>query len=333
MKRKRVHILVITGLIVALAFYSSYICSAKSKEIKIPKLLVSTGSVGGSWYATASSIGDWVNDKVEGYPITAVPGAGSIGNIPRVVRGETEIGMSLGAFLLAANKGNVPFNKKYPNIRAMFSLTANSNHFLVDEKFEATTLKDIVDKKIGLRMSTSFPGSADNVVFEQVFTALGTSIKEMGKWGVSLQLVGTSGRVNLWKDRHIDLLHSLIEFPAAAITDAMASRKGRLLGLTEPVRDTLIERYGFVKVKIPAGTYPGQDYPVPTVQAKQVFFTTEDFPEEIVYLIVKTVAESKERLRKAYKRFEYWEPKDMIKGLGIQIHEGALKYYKEQGWI
>lgn len=331
MKRKRIGTLLMVGLIVLLTFSIVNVCSAQ--EIKIPKMTISTGSVGAGWYTTCSSIADWVNAQVEGYPITAVPGAGGVGNPMRVAKGDADIGVSYGPFLILARDGKVPYEQKYPNLKSICSLIANSHHFLVAKKIEATTLKDVVDKKIGLKMASAFPGATDFFVLEQIFAELGITVKNIGKWGGSVQLIGTSGRVDLWKDRHIDALHSLIEFPAAAITEALASRPGRLLGLTESVRDMLAKKFGFIKVEIPPGTYPGQDYPVPTVKLAMVLFATSDAPEEAIYLITKTVAESQERFRQAYGAFKYWKAEDMIEGLGIPVHEGALKYYKERGWM
>jgi TRAP-type uncharacterized transport system substrate-binding protein len=64
-----------------------------------------------------------------------------------------------------------------------------------------------------------------------------------------------------------------------------------------------------------------------------VLFTTMDADENAIYLFAKTIAESQDRFHKAYGTFKDWKPEDMIQNLGIPIHEGALKYYKERGWI
>jgi TRAP-type uncharacterized transport system substrate-binding protein len=28
-----------------------------------------------------------------------------------------------------------------------------------------------------------------------------------------------------------------------------------------------------------------------------------------------------------------WKPEDMTEGAGIQFHEGAIRYYRERGWL
>jgi TRAP transporter TAXI family solute receptor len=263
-----------------------------------------------------------------------VPGAGGIGNPTRIFKGDADIGVSYALFLSMARDGEYPYTEKHTNLRALFSLTSNTFHMLVDDSIEAKYFEDIVEKKIGLKLGTAFLGDSDYFVLEKIFGELGVTMDVLEAWGGSMQLVGTSERVAIWQDRHINALHSNIEYPAAAITEAMASRKGKLLGLTEPIRDMMVKKYGFVKTEIPPGTYPNQDYSVPTIMMPMVLFTTADAPMEAIYLITKVVAESEERFKAAYGAFKTWEPEGMVvEGLGIQIHEGALKYYRERGWV
>lgn len=296
-------------------------------------MIISTGSVGAGHYNICSSIADWVNARVSGYPITAVPGSGGIGNPIRVSRKDAEIGVSYGPFLkMASEGGEKPYTQAYPNLRAICSLTSNSQHILVSKDIDAVTLEDVISKKIGLKIATGFPGTSDRFILQLILGELGATEKTIKEWGGTIQQIGTSGRVDLWKDRHINALHSSIEFPAAAITEAMASRKGKLLGLTETVRDHLVQKFGFIKTEIPLKTYPGQNYPVPTLKLTMVLFTTEDVDEDAIYIFTRTVAESQERLRKAYGAFKNWKAEDMIQNLGIPIHKGALKYYNERGW-
>jgi hypothetical protein len=64
-----------------------------------------------------------------------------------------------------------------------------------------------------------------------------------------------------------------------------------------------------------------------------ILFTTDKVSESFVYNMTKVIAENKERLKGAHPAFKDWEPKSMVNGLAIQVHPGALKYYKEKGWM
>jgi TRAP transporter TAXI family solute receptor len=329
MKKKRTSVLAL--LMLALFFLLSQF--SFSQKIEIPKMTISTGSVGGIWYSICSSIADWVNARVVGYPLTAIPGSGGMGNPIRIARGDADIGVTFSPFLVMANGGKKPYWERYSNLRAICSLTSNSHHFLVAKNIDAQNLNDIVEKKIGLKMSSGFPGDANYIILELIFNELGSTEEDIKRWGGSIQRIGTSGRIDLWKDRHINALHSLTQFPDAGITEAIATRDGKLLGLSEPIRDILVEKFKFTKTEIPSGTYPGQKYPVPTVELAMVLFTNDSIPEEAIYIFTKTVAENEDRFKKSYGAFKGWKPENMIENLNIPIHKGADRYYRERGWI
>ena len=57
-------------------------------------------------------------------------------------------------------------------------------------------------------------------------------------------------------------------------------------------------------------------------------------PEEVVYVVVKAVFENFDQFKKLHPAFANLKPEEMIKdGLSAPLHDGAAKYYKEQGWM
>ncbi len=309
------------------------LCGWQSRHERLPLMTISTGNVGGSWYAICSSLADWVNSRVEGYPLTAIPGSGGMGNPIRVARGDADIGVTFSPFLVMAREGNKPYWENYPDLRAICSLTSNVHHFLVADNIEADTLEEVAQKKIGLKMASGFPGDANYIILNLIFDELGMTEQDIEAWGGELMRIGTSGRVDLWKDRHINALHTLTQIPDASVTEAMATRNGKLLGLSEPIRDILVEKFHFKKTVIPGKTYPDQSYAVPSVKLAMVLFTHRNVSEEAVYIFTRTIAENEARFRESYGTFKEWNAEDMVNDLGIEVHPGALKYYKERGWM
>ena len=49
---------------------------------KINDLELLSGAATGSWYTIGAGIADKFNDNYDGFPMTAIPGPGSIGNVP-----------------------------------------------------------------------------------------------------------------------------------------------------------------------------------------------------------------------------------------------------------
>ncbi|GEM_PF-1872005 len=319
---------ILTGILLATA-----LLFPGQQRMKPPRSTISTGSVGGSWYSICTTIADEFNARVAGYPLTAIPGSGGFGNPIRIARRESDIGVTFTPFLLMAREGQAPYEEKYSNLRVICSLSSNYHHFLVEKGVAAGTLLDVARKKIGIKLCTGFPGEANYILLNLIFGELGMEESDIKLWGGSLQRIGTTGKVDLWKDRHINAMHSLIQYPASSVTEAMATREGKLLGLSESVRDALARKYGFIEDEIPPRTYPGQHDPVPTVRLAMVLFAHSEVSEEFVYILTRAVAESEERLRRAYGSFKNWSAEDMIRNLDFEIHPGALRYYKEQGWM
>ena len=57
-------------------------------------------------------------------------------------------------------------------------------------------------------------------------------------------------------------------------------------------------------------------------------------PADTVYNVVKAVFENFEEFKKLHPALANLKPESMIKdGLSAPLHEGAVKYYKEKGWI
>ena len=84
---------------------------------------------------------------------------------------------------------------------------------------------------------------------------------------------------------------------------------------------------------IPAGMY-NNDKDIVTFGVGATFITSADVPEEVVYVVVKAVFENIDQFRKLHPAFRNLKPEEMISdGLSAPLHAGAIKYYKEQGWM
>jgi hypothetical protein len=105
--------------------------------------------------------------------------------------------------------------------------------------------------------------------------------------------------------------------------------------LTGPAVDKLVAGAPFyAKVNIPGGLYAGHPNPTPTYGVLATFVTSAKVPEATVYELVKAVFENFDEFKKLHPAFGALDPKDMIKnGNSAPLHPGAVKYYKEKGWM
>jgi TRAP transporter TAXI family solute receptor len=85
---------------------------------------------------------------------------------------------------------------------------------------------------------------------------------------------------------------------------------------------------------IPGGLYPHNPRPTTTYGVRALMITSAKQPDEIVYQMVKAVFENFDEFRKLHPAFADLTPPDMIKaGISAPLHPGAVKYYKERGWM
>ena len=261
-------------------------------------------------------------------------GAGGVGNPKRVVSGESDIGVSYGPFLKLATQGNNDLYKTpAPELRAIAGMTANKLH-IVMQASGLSGLGDIKANKPKLRVATGPVGSTELFTLGEVFKEYGLTYGDFGHWGGRVDRLNTAGRADAWQNRQADLINFFINDPAAKVIELMSGRSGsNLLSIEERVRDSLVENWGMIKFSIPANTYPNQPDDVLTVGMPYVYFATTNLSDELVYDLTKSIAENQERLVATHSSFKAWKPEDMPHGLGIELHEGAKRYYRERGWL
>jgi TRAP transporter TAXI family solute receptor len=88
---------------------------------------------------------------------------------------------------------------------------------------------------------------------------------------------------------------------------------------------------GYNRLIIKAGTYPKQDKDVPVIGYSTHIVVACDLPEDTVYKMAKTMAANVAGMAAVVKAIEGVTPKDMALDIGVPLHKGAAKFYKEAG--
>ena len=61
--------------------------------------------------------------------------------------------------------------------------------------------------------------------------------------------------------------------------------------------------------------------------------TSADAAGGLVYDVVRAVFENLDALRSAHPAFRGLDPATMLEGLSAPLHPGAVRYYRERGWL
>ena len=71
-----------------------------------------------------------------------------------------------------------------------------------------------------------------------------------------------------------------------------------------------------------------------TYGVRATLVTSASQPDDVVYNLVKAVFDNFDDFKKLHPAFANLDPKEMISaGLSAPLHPGAIKYYKEKGWM
>ncbi len=297
----------------------------------IAELDLLSGSATGSWYTLGAGISDKFNESFEGFPMTCIPGPGSVGNIGVVSSGESEIGMSYGPFLMVAEAGNAPYEQAYTNLRAIAALQPTVIQPMTT--LDIDSFDDIITRKMKATVGLYPVGNGSTSVIENIFKAYGLSgIDAIADWGATPYYADGASLADAWKDRHIDVQMPMLNVPASTVTEGLVARSdGRLFNLGDKVIAELVDNYGFAAYTIPAGTYEGQGEDIKTVGLPIILFCTDDADEDTIYAFTKTLYENKDYFLGVHSSFVEFEPETMHENTAIELHPGAVKFYKEIG--
>ena len=291
---------------------------------------IGTGGVTGVYYPTGGAICRLVNKGRKKHHIrcSAESTGGSIFNINTIRAGELQFGVAQSDWQYHAYNGTSKFKDKGPfkKLRAVFSVHAEPVTIIARAD---ANIKTILDLK-GKRVNIGNPGSGTRGTWEVIEKALGWKRSDLAL-AAGMKSAETASALC---DGKIDAYFWLVGHPSALTQESIASCAANLVDGTAPAINKLVAATPYYRpAKIPAGMYNNKA-DIPTWGVGATFVTSADVPETVVYEVVKSVFENIDQFRKLHPAFRHLDPKAMIKdGLSAPLHAGAVKYYKEKGWM
>ena len=300
--------------------------SAQSKFITI-----GTGGVTGVYYAAGGAICRLVNkDRARhGIRCSVESTGGSVFNVNTIKAGELDLGFAQSDVQYNAIKGAGQFKDAgaWADERAVFSV--HPEPFTVVARKEAN-VQSFADFR-GKRFNVGNPGSGTRSSMEELLGALGW---KMSDFGLAAELKADEHGPALC-DGKIDGFFYAVGHPSANIQDPTTTCGAKLVSLTGPAVDKLLaDKPYYAKATIPAGLYPGNPQPTQTYGVLATVVTSAKVPADTVYQVVKAVFDNFDEFKKLHPALAGLTPQNMVQdGLSAPLHEGALRYYREKGWV
>ena len=291
---------------------------------------IGTGGVTGVYYPTGGAICRLVNKerKQHGIRCSAESTGGSIYNINTIRAGELEFGVAQSDWQYHAFHGTSKFadKGKFDKLRAVFSVHAEPVTVIARDD---SGINNITDFK-GKRINIGNPGSGTLGTYEVIEKAMGWSRDDL-KLAAQMKSAETGQALC---DGKIDGYFWLVGHPSALTQESLASCATHLVNAQSPEISKLIADNPYYRVAtIPAGMYNNKE-DIKTFGVGATFVSSTDVPDKVVYTVVKAVFENFDAFRKLHPAFALLSEKEMISdGLSAPLHPGALKYYKEKGWV
>jgi TRAP transporter TAXI family solute receptor len=183
----------------------------------------------------------------------------------------------------------------------------------------------------GKRVNIGNPGSGQRATMEVVMKAKGWTTDD---FALASELKSAEQSQALC-DNKIDAMVFTVGHPSGSIQEATTSCPAVIVAVEGPEIDKIVEEHPYYrKAVIPGGMYAGNDQDVHTFGVGATLVTSDAVPEEVIYEVVKAVFENFDDFKKLHPAFAHLKQEQMIKdGLSAPLHAGAVKYYKEKGWM
>jgi len=258
------------------------------------------------------------------YTLVVAESQGSVQNVADIdqVAGDY-LFTSAPSVIRQARRGDKPFakNPHYDRIRALFPIPAQTIHWVVRRD---GTIRDFAD----LAGQSFIPGTRGTLgerVTEETFQALGIN--------KAVQLIDSdaAGASAALKDKQIGGFAIAGSFPLPALVQLAKTTPIRLLSMpASAIAKVHAADDSMMAIVIPRGTYSGIEHDVTTLALPAGAYTTLSMSNATAYALTKAFWSQRLALAKKNSAWAAILPSKLI-SLGVRLHPGALRYYREAG--
>ena len=299
---------------------------------------IGTGFPGGIWYPASAVLASKLEAALNeaGMPAhCSIQSTGGAFNVAAVDEGvDMQVTLTTAQNQYLAYNGLDPYEKELKNLRLIGTQEFMITQLVVPEKSDITSISGLKNKKV----NGGKPASTDRMMMEALFKAYGMSFDDVKAAGGEVMALGWDDAAAMMQDGHIDCIGTFGGL-MPSIVNLIVQPGVKFLSLDDEHIEKLLAdptMKGFVKATMQPNTYDRQDYVVNTVAVPTTIICNADLPDDLVYIITKTIYESGYHSEAfASTEAKGWpkicNPEDLPNVANIPVHPGALKYLKEKG--
>ncbi|HEY4600763.1 MAG TPA: TAXI family TRAP transporter solute-binding subunit [Cerasibacillus sp.] len=294
--------------------------SGDKKDEKFMKFL--TGGTGGTYYPLGGAIAKVISDETD-YQPDAISSNASADNVAELAKGNAQLAFVQTDVMSYAVEGIHAFDgEPVDNVLALGSLYPETIQIVTTPGSGIKSVEDMKGKKI----SVGAPGSGTYINAEQILEIHGMTMEDIKAQNLDFD-ESTSGI----QDGTIDAAFITAGTPTGSVEGLSATNEVSIVPIEKDKVDELVKTYPFYAAEtIPAGTY-GLKEDVDSVAVLAMVAVVDSLSEDAVYEMTKALYENTDKI--AHDRGESITLETALDGIGIDLHPGAEKYFKEEGLI
>ena len=287
-----------------------------------------TADTGGSMYPAGAAVSQVWTNNVQGVKCNTQTSTGSFQNCQDVSTGEVDVAVATSDVVLNAYNGTGKFADigKRDNLRVIGAVYTSVLSGVALKSSGLTYIHDLLGKRVAVGPAASATENATLAAFDAMgIDSSNTSLEHLGL-GDGADSVG---------DGILDAAFGFAGLPIGGQLNLAATKEIQVLDMTqEEIDKVLAGNAAYIQTKIPAGTYTGQDNDANTFGVKCLIIVTADMDADLVYDLCKAMNEHTEELAAGNALLkDMTDPSFLCTQMPIPLHDGAQKYYSEQGLI
>ena len=282
---------------------------------------IATGGTGGTYYPLGGTFAKIIKDET-GIESNASTSGASAENMAAIKDGKTEIAFTQTDIASYASEGTEMFkDNKVESARGIATLYPETIQIVTTKDSGIKSVEDLKGKVV----SVGEAGSGTLLNATQILEIYGMKLEDLKARNLSFD-DSTTGI----QDGTIDAAFITSGTPTGAVEGLAATEDITIVPVDSAKISELIEKYPYYSEdEIPAGTYSKVDGAVTTVAVRAMLVTNADIPEDVIYDVTKAIFENTDKITHA--KGKLIKAEDGLKGMGIELHPGAKKYFDEKG--
>lgn len=302
---------------------------------------IGTGSSAGTYFPIGGIIASSISNppgsrECERGGSCGVPGLiavaqsthGSVANVEGIANGTIESGFSQADIAYWAYHGVGIYADKgqVAQLRAIANLYPESIHLVVRRGAGIRSVADLAGKRVSLDRE----GSGTRVDALLILAAYG-----LGPEDLQAESLGMGAAADKLRAGELDGFFIVVGTPANVVKALADDNLIDLVPIDGPEADGLRAQYPFfAKDSIQPGTYLNVPW-TPTLSVGAQWLVGVDIPEDLVYEITRALWHDNTRqlLDKGHPKGGLIRLETALEGIGVPLHPGAERFYREVGLI